>query len=520
MTMNRRFWNWWWVRNWMIIAGIIASVDRAEAKDFFSAPQEKDLLTCGNGTVLRGIFYETRKKINTLVVNDKNDYMLCVDENGIYRICDKRTFKIMSELKSNPMVTRNGYFLTKQAKASFYNFNNEKLWTANGPYVYSSDTLGITVFMKSEGVRYVDKGLLEGVDINTGNILWKSTVPYKYHYPWTEIFTVKEHPNYRYLIADSLYLLDTKTGRLTSHAFCPSVKESGKSIFSIAKSTPLPSNEWRIEAAMSYDHIGRMTGTHSRWVQSGDSLFIADAENLYCFNLSLEEIWRTPIPDAMGSKSCLQVRGDKLYLLNFGIGFQKGFVGRAGRVFYATYDKSTGRQLQLVVPDTNKKLYGGLYVPRKIYLQDNSDLYYIDEGGKEVHTLKWTPETNIPAEYNIPERVIYDTIYVKKDGKLEPITTNDRQLVVELNDYDVNVVNISNGKVTKYPGSEVFFHDYRNVYSTNSRKTHRYAIVNDKTMKIRYDFSHAGYCLVTDNGDIWLVNDYGIGVILQAKILH
>lgn len=495
---------------------IIAFAMKVEAKDFLSAPQEKDLLTCSDGTMMKGLYYATDKKIERMFVNDKVDYIMLEDEKGVYRICRKQTMEVVSELRSRPMLTRYGYFLNKGDETSFYNYGNLKLWTANGPCVCFSDTLGIAVCLRHEGANYANKGLVEGIYMKSGNKLWNKVVPYKYHYPWTEVFSVDERPDYSYLIADSLYLLNSKTGAMTVRAFCSSAKESVKSILSVVKPVPLPTEEWRKEAATSYGFMGRVSGTHSSWVQSGDSLFIADAENLYCFNLLLEELWRTPLPDAMGSKSELRLRGDKLYLLNFGVGFQNGLVGRCGKPFYATYERSTGKQLQLVVPDANMKLLGGCYVPGKVYLQDKSDLYYINEGEEKVHRIKWTPNTNTQAEYDIPERVIYDTVYVKQGDALVPITTNEHQLVVELNDYDINVVDI-NGKVTKYPGSQVFFHDYRNVYSTNSRKVRHYAVVDDKTMKVRYDFVHGGYCMVLKSGDIWILDDNGIGCVKSPQ---
>lgn len=508
-----KFYSWGAMRICIFAVCIVASSMKVEAKDFLSAPQERDLLVCSDGTIMKGMFYETQMKLKLLVVSDKANYIMFEDEKGVCRICNKQTMEVVSELRSRPTLARDGYFLKKGDETSFYNYGNVKLWTAHGPCVYFSDTLDIAVCLRNDGARYANKGLLEGISLKSGNKLWNSVVPYKYHYPWAEAYySVKENPNYSYLIADSLYLLDNKTGTLKSRAFCSSVKEPVKSILSVVRPVPLPNEDWRIEAAASYGLKGQLSGTHSGWVQSGDSLFIADAENLYCFDLSLNELWHTPLPDALGSKSELRLCDNNLYLLNFGVAFQNGLTGKYGKPFYATYDKSTGRQLQLVVPDTKSKLYDGCYVPGKIYIQDKSDLYYINEGEEKVHRIKWTPDTDIPAEYDIPEYVIYDTVYVKKDDMLVPITTNENQLVVELNDYDVNVVSL-NGEVTKYPGSQVYFHDYRNVYSTNSRKAYRYAIVDDKTMKVRYDFVHAGYCMVLKNGDIWILDSNGIGVV-------
>ncbi len=465
---------------------IMVSVAKTEAKDFFSAPQEKNLLTCSDGTVLRGMYYETSRKVKGFTASPQYNSIMVKDENGVCRICDYKTLEVMSELKSEPTVVRDGYFLVEQGKASYYSCKNEKLWTANGAYLYYTDTLGIAVCMNG---RSVNNGHLEGWDVKTGNMLWKATVPYRYHNPWNDRFNVKDSPNSRFLIADSLYLLDTKTGALTVRAFYPSVKGL----------------------------LGRLTGTHSRLVQSGDSLFIADAKNLYCYNLSLEEIWRTPLPEGMGSKSELKLRGDKLYLMNFGVGYQKDFAIRTGKAFYATYDKSTGRQLQLGVPKMDKKkLRGVRYVPGKVYLYDRPDIYYVDEGSEEAHKIEWTPKTTGMALDDMDWGVIYDTVYVKRNGMLEPLATNDQQLVVEVNDYDVNVVNIASGEVTKYHGSQVFFHDYRNVYSTNNTKAHSYVIVDDKTMKILYDFNYEGICGLMPNGDIWLYDNHGVGVI-RAK---
>lgn len=98
---------------------VMVSVAKAEAKDFFSAPQEKNLLTCSDGTVLRGMYYETSRKVKSITASPQYNSIMVKDENGVCRICDYKTLEVMSELNSEPTVVRDGYFLV-EIRHDFY----------------------------------------------------------------------------------------------------------------------------------------------------------------------------------------------------------------------------------------------------------------------------------------------------------------------------------------------------------------------------------------------------------------
>lgn len=79
---------------------IMASVAKAEAKDFFSAPQEKNLLTCSDGTVLRGMYYETSRKVESITASPQYNCGIMVngdiwlfDDQGLGVIRTQQLYK-------------------------------------------------------------------------------------------------------------------------------------------------------------------------------------------------------------------------------------------------------------------------------------------------------------------------------------------------------------------------------------------------------------------------------------------
>lgn len=76
------------------------------------------------------------------------------------------------------------------------------------------------------------------------------------------------------------------------------VKEPLKSRLSLAKlRTTLPGRGFTREAIYSYSGLdATLKGTHSNIIFSGDSMFVADANHLYCLDKELKTRWMADLP--------------------------------------------------------------------------------------------------------------------------------------------------------------------------------------------------------------------------------
>ena len=110
--------------------------------------------------------------------------------------------------------------------------------------------------------------------------------------------------------------------------------------------------------------------------------------------------------------------------------------------------------------------------------------------------------------------MIRDTVYVVKDGFLQPVVTDKSQMVVEIYGKDVNIVE-PDGQIQLMPADEVYFHDWRNVYSTNRDKSlpSQFVIIDPATRKIEYSFYIKGVVYQDRNENIIVRTPQGVGFL-------
>lgn len=457
----------------------------------------------GNGEKVM-FYYIPTKGLKTTAFDEKSGQLTLIDDEG-YRKYDTETMTLLSHCKID---TDKDLMQTSDSGYLFYS-TPDLFSTTNKPYFYGLD--GKLVWKGKENVfmgishknvlicnkgNYGDKKpiRLMGYELSSGRELWRTELHAKNHSILCGIRQKNYDSDSLYLIADSLLLINLRTG----------CKLAGRPFNVIGKND-------------------RRTGLHSNWIVRGDSMFIADADSLYCLDSRLNSIWQTALPTDLGARSRIRINDGKLYLQNFGFGvYSYGFANQFvdychyGRPFAATYDVKTGKQISLSIPEANRKIItDGCYVDdNRIYWQAEDKFYYSSVQDSIMNIIKWKRKTDFEPDKYHPNYVLHDTIGVVRDGKFVPICTDKNHMVVEVFGKDINVVS-PDGTCRFIPSDSAYVHYNDNVYSTNGipdRPT-SYVIIDPVSREIRYSFFLKGFVYTDRKGNIIVHTKTGLGFL-------
>lgn len=176
---------------------------------------------------------------------------------------------------------------------------------------------------------------LIALDRSTGNELWTLRLSDK-NQSLARINSLENKPEYVYAVTDSLYRIEVSTGkniRRHFHSYHKSETFLGKSYM----------------------------GLHSDFWSEGDSLFIADADSLYCFDTDLRSIWQTALPKDVVARSGIWNVGDSIKLFSPGWALVKNiYRDNYTGPFAASFDIKTGKTLTTTFIDKKDSRHGVL----------------------------------------------------------------------------------------------------------------------------------------------------------------
>ena len=473
---------------------------------------------CDDGKELKGTYLKLKEPAKKKIISTKPNMLFLVDKNDYTFIYDTDSCKLLTTVLpkqgSVDQVTEDCFIATKGKKTICYNFKNEKSWELK-EQLFMADRKNQIVIFLSKGTNGPYNNAMTGYDMRTGRQLWKTEISHELHLPVCHTCSDTLISTF-YLIADSLIAIDPLTGEIHRHTFKAGVKESLKSRFSIAKERVQSSDCWAEEARWSYNGYHGispviLTGTHSHLKEKGDSLFIADAEYLYCLDKKLKEIWKTPLPDGGGAKSLLRIIGDQLLLQSYGVGFQNGLLGRCGQTFTASYDIHTGKVLQQTIVDSTKKMTGGIIVPGRAYWQNDTKLSYTDDGSGTITPINWKFKEFVAS--NECGLEVCDTISILQDGYLRPIPSDSNQVVVLRKGKEASIIQ-TDGSETILKADEVYLEDGNGLFSTNAEFPSRhYVVIDPETRKVIVGFTPAGRTFMDKSGRLYILMKDGICVV-------
>lgn len=483
--------------------------------------KETPIVKCDGGAKLKGTFISFYGGCKSFRLCKDLPYVVVKDNEGtcfIYKLPEMVLMTQLRKTEGEPLqINNDGYILIKPGaiinyrRPAFYNFKKEKVWSSKKECLLMDTKSNVVICKdKERGHDYT------AYDMSTGKMLWQNTISGKFHQPWCNMRKGRGGQD-MYLMGDSLYRLNPRTGEKKSMPFTAGVKEPLKSILSFIKRRMMNSTEWQEEAYNSYAvNKGILTGTHSNWIVSGDSLFVADGKQVYCMDHDLNILWTTLLPEEAECKTHITEEGNRLLVAGYGVAFQSGLMGRCGKPFMVTLDRLTGKLSGTAMPDIKNKLTGGSFVHGRAYWQDDRGFSYTDEGSTDVIRINWKPKTDRTPVPDYPDKVIRDTVWIVQSNSLHPICTDSSQLIVELYDKDVYVIR-SDGSAEMIPADSVFFHDSGTLYSNNADKC-KYVVTAPSSPYILRTFIYDGIVCPTCNGDWFLANSSGVALIRKEEM--
>lgn len=500
----------------LFLSGLLFCSSAVKAQ--YTTSRLMEIGKCADGTPVKATFITMDEGFGEISTFPYVPYVLLRDKNKNGYVINKENFHLVAKIKGddNIFLLRNGYYKNSYKRTTFFDYKSKKLRSVPINAAWYDDSLDVIIGYKNS-VRFYDAEI-SAYRISTGELLWKQNLPHRYHWPWYDRLRDSEHKNMLYLMTDSLVRLDVVTGKTIKMPFAAGVDEPLKSRFSLVKTRPIYRRDWQ-EAywcEFPYTADGVLSGTHSRMKLSGDTIFVADAKNLYCLDKQLNKRWATPLPADAGAKSDIRLWGDRIFLTNYGVAFQKGLLGRCGKPFVAEYDRHTGKELSVTFPDIKNKLSDGGTVPGRTYWQDDKGLMYNNQGETEVHRIEWKAPVKKAEKTEDQDECYYwsvDTVYQYSEGRLKAIVTDAHQVVVEANEQDVYLLK-DDGTKQIFKADSIFFEDSKERYSNNAEKRKTFLITDGSPRKnVRMIFTFDGGLSKDDKGFLYAILPNGVGII-------
>lgn len=236
-----------------------------------------------------------------------------------------------------------------------------EIWCKDGKFnavypVYVNDK--VLVAYKAPNTQ-----LLRAYDLATGEIIWKKTLDNRYGWSYIEPINADS----AWVAADDLYRMDWNTGKadkfkiksgfadgkyaakfiLTSAMLGGMVSAATGGLFTVY-TVPLPSRNTDAPTTLNtlmpvYPDNMNISGTVSNLLTNGPLHYIADRNNLSCFDDDMTLIWRYTFPERRGSRSHLIMGDGVVYMVNLGKAVRQGDPDYAtGIPFVAAFNALNG----------------------------------------------------------------------------------------------------------------------------------------------------------------------------------
>lgn len=364
-------------------------------------------------------------------------------------------------------------FSDREYALQFYDFDGDLRWETNGKYSMGDRKNNIVVSAKTRKDKS-GKDLYNWTarDVSTGEKLWENCFGNTYHDINCSQLNLKTDSVIRYFLADSLIRFNMRTGEMLSRPFNSGHKASKTDKIVWSAQDTIPDVTLNKEMKGSLINYGPMTGTHSNWVERGDTLIIADADSLYAFDRNLKTYWSAALPDGKGAKSRIYCSGDSILFFNYGVAFCEGYRKKYGAPFAASFDIADGKMISVTIPDFKDYVISGdVTEDGRIYWQTKDDFFYSDEGNNELHKIKWkSPSPYMHNDLRVKNRLISEIGQIR--GNTLQYTEIDRNnILVTVESGDSFIIQPETGIQKVVPSKEAYFRLSDNVAYTN--KDHR-----------------------------------------------
>jgi len=242
----------------------------------------------------------------------------------------------------------NMFLKTTDGKSSrLNNENGENLWQAKNTIYYVNTIQKIGVGYKYSDTDFTNT--LEGIDLNTGNSMWKRVV--RRDYGLNDISLLND--SVILVAANGLHAVNLKNGTGWNYDAATGKKDHtatiGANIVSFAFSA-LMGTDFEV-----YSGHDLYTDVVSNVLVNSTSIYMADQKSIIRIDQNGDVRWKENLPKGLPSKSTLFIKDSMLYMVNHGFAFRNGQLVNYGKPFVAGFNISNGKRVYLTPIEYKKE---------------------------------------------------------------------------------------------------------------------------------------------------------------------
>lgn len=340
--------------------------------------------------------------------------------------------------KENPQCTDYGILVTSlNGTKLLHRYSGRQVWEKDVFPIYHDVPSGIlfTYNRTSERVR--------AIRTMNAEELWKGH-KISPNYGWSEVQYLNDST--RLIVANGIYKLNLHTGEAKEYEVQTGVLDARENmiegLIGIASA---------IGAGISAANLGygvywvptfqnTITQFHSNLLKEDSLYYFANKKGISCLNTELQPIWEFELADGLCSKSQLQIKGDSLYMINYGYAVKdSGKRVKRGQPFFAIFNKRTGDLHNINHLTTEKEImHDAAYFEENAYLLFEDGIAYQNPLHSKAQKKEWGNK-----EKGILQDIVNDTIYAYQitSQDFNPLTLSPKRCPVLTEKSEVVVFN-------------------------------------------------------------------------------
>lgn len=220
------------------------------------------------------------------------------------------------------------------------NVTGENLWSAKNSIIYvdSKQKVGVGYKINSSGEL---TNILEGIDLKTGNSLWKRKI--NREYSLNDISPLND--SVLLVTAGGLHTIHLKKGRGWDYDALTGKKDNrGVVAANILGATFSALLNTDYEFISGHDII---TDVVSNTLMDSTDIYLADKESVARMDTDGYVLWKSDLPKKLVSKSSLFLKDSLLCMVNNGFATENSGSINYGKAFIAVFNKNTGKKIFL-----------------------------------------------------------------------------------------------------------------------------------------------------------------------------
>ena len=239
---------------------------------------------------------------------------------------------------SNLDLYNNVLIKTTNGRSSRLNIENgENLWQARNTIYYANSALGIGVGYRCNSFDDFSNKL-EGIDMNTGKVLWKRKL--NRNYGMNDISAMND--SVILIIADGVHAINLRTG--AGWDYNAKTCKRDYSLIVLANVISVSLSLIFCTQPEIYSGYDLYTDMVSNVLTDSSGVYLANKSSFVKLDHNGVAVWEAKLPSGLTGKSALFLKDNQLYMVNWGFAYMNGELVNYGKPFVAAFDRKTGNQ--------------------------------------------------------------------------------------------------------------------------------------------------------------------------------